>query len=141
MAKQLYSREFKLAALTRMAAGESVSELARELGVERRDLYHWRKRYRLGGAAALRSNGRPTRAEVAAMRSGEVLEPWPAAMPPRDPPHELALARERIAELERKIGQQQVDLDFFKGALRRIEASRRPSNGPGGTASSSRSRR
>jgi transposase len=141
LAKRLYSREFKLAAIKRMAGGESVSLLGRELGVARRDLYHWRNRYRLGGVAALRSEGRPTKAEVAAMHSGEVLEPWAAAMPPPDPPDELALARGRIAELERKIGQQQVDLDFFKGALRRIKASRRPNDGPGGTASSPRSRR
>jgi len=67
--------------------------------------------------------------------------PMPPPEPPPEPPDELARARERIAALERKIGQQQVDLDFFKGALRRIEASRRPSDGPGGTGSSPRSRR
>ena len=81
------------------------------------------------------------------MRRGAAPEPAvdgggrPVPMPPPEPPDELARARDRIAELERKIGQQQVDLDFFKGALRRIEASRRPSDGPGGRASSPRSRR
>jgi hypothetical protein len=43
--------------------------------------------------------------------------------------------------LQRKIGQQQVDLDFFKQALRRIEALCQPSIGPGATASSPRSKR
>jgi hypothetical protein len=62
-------------------------------------------------------------------------------MPPAEPPDELTRAGARIAELERKIGRQQVDLDFFKGALRRIEASRQASDAPGGTASSPRSRR
>jgi hypothetical protein len=57
------------------------------------------------------------------------------------PPDELARARRQIAELERKVGQQALDLDFFQQALQRIEASRRPSDGPGGTASSPRSRR
>ncbi|MFZ2871455.1 transposase [Zavarzinia sp.] len=33
-----FSREFKLAALARMEAGESVSALARELGVRRKYL-------------------------------------------------------------------------------------------------------
>lgn len=142
-----FSREFKLAALARMAAGENVSALCRELGIKRKSIYQWRERFRMGGPAALRSRGRPTKAEALAMRPGAELEPpggdqrRPAPMPPPEPPDELSRARERIAELERKVGRQQVDLDFFKGALRRIEASRRPSSGPGGTASSPRSRR
>ena len=37
---------------------------------------------------------------------------------------ELEAAQRRIAELERKVGQQAVELDFFQGALRRIKASR-----------------
>ena len=75
------------------------------------------------------------------MHLGAVAEPAVQGMPPPDPPDELELARIRIAELERKVGQQQVDLDFFTGALRRIEASRQPNDGAGGTASSPRSRR
>ena len=35
---------------------------------------------------------------------------------------DLARARARIAELERKIGKQQMDLDFFREALRLIDA-------------------
>ena len=135
-----FSREFKLAVLERMAAGEKVSALSRELGVARKCLYQWRDRYRIGGAVALRSRGRPTKAETLAM-GGVAPSPRGSGKPPPEPPDELANARRRIAELERKIGQQQVDLDFFKGALQRIEASRRPSDGPGGTGSSPRSRR
>jgi hypothetical protein len=33
---------------------------------------------------------------------------------------DLARAQRRVAELERKIGQQQVDLDFFRRALRHV---------------------
>jgi hypothetical protein len=54
---------------------------------------------------------------------------------------DLKEARRQIAELERKVGQQQLDLDFFKGALRRIETSRRTDTVPGAPASSPRSRR
>ena len=54
---------------------------------------------------------------------------------------DLKSARRQIAELERKVGQQQLDLDFFKGALRRIETSRQPDTAAGGTVSSPRSRR
>jgi len=142
-----FSREFKLAALARMAAGENVSALCRELGIKRKLIYQWRDRFRQGGPLALRSRGRPTKAEVLAMRPGGELAPpagdagAPEPMPPPEPPDELALARARIAALERKVGQQQVELDFFKGALRRIEASRRPSDGSGATGSSPRSRR
>jgi hypothetical protein len=50
-------------------------------------------------------------------------------------------ARQRVGELERKIGQQQVDLDFFREALRRIEETRRPNDGLGVKASTPPSRR
>jgi len=140
-----FSREFKLAALARMAAGENVSALARELGVRRKYLYQWRERFHLGGPVALRSRGRMTKAERLALRKGAPLEPAspgkPPPMPPAEPPGELALARERIALLEGKVAQQALDLDFFQQALQRIEASRRPNGGPGAPASSPRSRR
>ena len=138
-----FSREFKLAALARMEAGENVSALARELGVRRKYLYQWRKRFRAGGPAALRSRGRPTRAEVPAMRPGEQAPlPTPAAvMPAPAPPDELAKAERRIAELERKVGRQQVELDFFQRALRQVREARPRSGAPGGTASTRSSKR
>lgn len=148
--QRLFSREFKLAAVTRMAAGENVSALSRELGVARKCLYQWRDRVRLGGAVALRSRGRMTNSERAEMLAGsrggssgrEVISASPPGRaPPADPPGELVRARARIAELESKVAQQALDLDFFKGALRRIKASRQPSDGAGATASSPRSRR
>jgi len=141
MAKRLYSREFKLAAVRRMAAGEPVSVIARELGVGASVLHHWLGRFRKGGAVALRPIGRPTKAELAAMRSGEALEPWPAGMPPPEPPDELDLARARIAELERKVGRQELELDFFQQALRHVEEARQQSGVRGGTRSTRSSRR
>lgn len=136
-----FSREFKLSVLERMAAGENVSALSRELGIARKCLYQWRDRYRLGGAVALRSRGRMTKAEVLAMGGPTPGLPGGAAKPPPEPPGELAKARRQIAELERKVAQQALDLDFFQQALRRIEASRQPNNGNGATGSSPRSRR
>jgi transposase len=53
---------------------------------------------------------------------------------------DLAQAKRRIAELERKIGQQQVDLDFFRRALRQVQALRQP-DGPGAAPSTRSSRR
>jgi transposase len=118
--RRLFSREFKLSALQRMEDAGNVSALADELGVRRELLYDWREKFAGGGAAALKGSGRPR----------------PAAEPP-----EVADGERRIAALERKIGEQALLIDFFRGALQRIEASRRPNDGPGATASSPRSRR
>ncbi|HEY5412659.1 MAG TPA: transposase [Caulobacteraceae bacterium] len=127
-----FSREFKLRAVQRMEAGENVSALARELTVKRVILYRWRDAYRLGGVEALRLRGRPSKTEALAMA---------AARGVAGRANDLAEARWQIEQLQRKVGQQQLDLDFFKQALRRIEASRRPSDGPGETASSPTSKR
>ena len=138
-----FSREFKLAALARMEAGENVSALARELGIRRKYLYQWRERFRAGGPIALRTRGRPTLAEALAICSGEAtaLPVGSGTMPSPAPPDELARAQRRIAELERKVGQQQVELDFFQQALRQVRQARQPSGVPGGTASTRSSKR
>lgn len=124
MSGKSFSLEFKLAALGQIDDGESVARVARDFGVSRKTLYQWRDQLRQD-------------ATKAAGESPGALE----RVPRPELPAELVRARERIAELERKIGQQQVELDFFRGALRRIEASHRPSDGPGVTESSPRSRR
>jgi hypothetical protein len=49
--------------------------------------------------------------------------------------------RKRIAELERKIGQQQVELDFFRQALQQVKGARRPSEGRGAPRSTRSSKR
>jgi transposase len=122
---RVFNREFKLMVVRRLLAGEKMSVVAQETKVLRKDLYIWRDRYRAGGAEALRGCGRPRKGEaaVAAAKTGASAEGAAAVEP--------GAARQRIAELERKIGQQQVELDFFRQALRQIEATRRPSDGPG----------
>ena len=127
-----FSREFKLRAVQRIEAGENVSALARELGIKRAILYRWRDAHRLGGPEALRLRGRPSKAEASAMA---------VARSTAGKANDLAEARWQIEQLQRKVGQQQLDLDFFKQALRHFEASRRPSIGSGATASSPRSKR
>ena len=139
-----FSREYKLAALRRMLAGENVSALARELGIRRKYLYQWRERFRAGGPEALRSRGRPTKAEALAIGAhgsrSALDEPVPLVVDPA-PPDELTKAQRRIAELERKVGQQQVELDFFQQALRQVRELRQRSGGPGATASTRSSKR
>ncbi len=117
------SVEFKRAAVALMAPGVKISALARELGVCRQRLYEWREAMQLGDDQ-LRRPGRPKR---------RVAPPAQAS--------DLAGARKRVAELERRLGQQQLELDFFKQALRQVEALRRPDNGPGATASTPSSKR
>lgn len=136
-----FSREYKLAVIERMASGEPVSALSRELGVARKCLYQWRDRYRIGGAIALRSRGRMTKAEAAAVRGETGVMPQAGSSPPRAPPDALKRALARNAELERKIGQQELDLDFFQRALRHVEEAQRQSGAPGGTASTRSSKR
>ena len=122
---QRFSREFKLAALARMAEGENVSALARELGVLRKCLYQWRERFRIGGAVAVRSRGRPTRAESLALRAaGVVPSAVPAGLPAPPQLDALAKAERRIAELEQKVGRQELELDFFQHALQQVEEAR-----------------
>src|SRR5262245_8334166 len=129
-----FSREFKLEAVRRLLAGENVSALARELKVQRNDLYVWRDRFRSGGADALRGPGRPRKVEagVTAATGGV---PGARVTSPLDAAHK------RIAELERKIGQQQVELDFFRQALRQVKGARQPSEGSGVTGSTRSSKR
>jgi transposase-like protein len=125
---RVFSRAFKLRAVRRMMAGENVSALSRELRVLRKDLNYWRAHFRAGGPEALRGKGRPRKTEIV-----------PAAA--KESPGEVEKAHERIAELERKIGQQQVDLDFFRQALRRVGGARRPSAEPGAPRSTRSSKR
>jgi len=95
--KRLFSREYKLAALRRMLAGENVSALARELGVRRKYLYQWQERFRAGGPIALSSRGRPTKAEVVALQTGETAADIPeTSMPRAAPPDALTTAQRRI---------------------------------------------
>lgn len=108
-----YAAELKLAAVRRVLAGESVSAVAHELGVRRKRLYVWKDRYAELGEAGLiqRRAGRPRKPAAV----GSEAESLSAR-------GELLAARRRIAELERKVGQQELELDFFGEALRRIKA-------------------
>jgi len=133
---RVFSREFKISIVCRMLAGESVSALSRELKMTRKDLYAWRDRFQAGGPDALRGRGRPRKAEAA----GSVASA-DATAPVGTPAPELEAARKRIAELECKVGQQQMDLDFFQRALLHVGAPRQPGTKLGVTGSTKSSKR
>ena len=125
--RRQFSRAFKLMALARMEEAGNVEALALELGIRRELLYVWRRKFLAGGAEALRNSGRPRPAPepgCVAASAGRTLP-----------------AERRIAELERRLGQKELEVDFLEGALRRIEASAQPKGGPGATPSSPRSGR
>ncbi len=108
-----YGPEFKLAAVQRLLAGERPRTVAGELKIPEGLLYDWRAAYRKQGAAGLRMLGRPKRSPAGQPRSATNF---------RD---------ERIAELERKIGRQQLVIDFLQAALRRVEGESAPTSSVG----------
>jgi len=120
------TQRFKQSVVERMATTESIQGLADELGVGSKLLYNWRDSLRIGGEEGLRRVGRPSRTIPA--------EPE-AAVAPIDLGDQAAAGR-RIEELERKIGQQQLELDFFRAALRHVRDQPPRKGGPGGTTSS-----
>src|ERR1700685_2226503 len=63
--------ELKLAAVRRVAAGESVRAVAQELGIRRKRLYVWKDRYaELGEAGLRRQRGGRPRKEASEAGSG-----------------------------------------------------------------------
>jgi transposase-like protein len=118
-----FTVEFKVEAVQRMLGGENVKALSRILDVPRSQLYRWLDVYREQGTERLWGPGRrPTLAEP--------LQTTPAEA-----------AAKRIAELERKVGQQTLEVDFLTRAFKRVKALRQPSTRLGGTASTERSGR
>jgi transposase len=116
--RRIRTSEFKEAAVRRMLSGEPVSRLSRELQVKRSLLYRWRDAYRSEGPAGLRPMGRPG---------------W-------KPETKAQQLEDRIADLQRKIGQQTMVIDFLRKAFKRVEESRRRSTSDGVTASMERSK-
>jgi transposase-like protein len=120
------SAEVKRRAVARLAAGEAAADVAADLKVHRQRLYDWQEQVRQGGLEALRGPGRPRKGSF----DGPPLKS--AIL------NEGAAARQRIAELERKVGEQQADLDFFRQALRHVKA-RQQAAGVSGKPRSSKS--
>jgi transposase len=102
----------------------SVTLLAGELGIDREVLYVWRRKYRSGGAGALSTLGRSS--NLSRLTEAPSTEPSPDG---------IEAKQRRIEELEWKIGQQQLELDFFCAALRHVGEPRRTNGAAGETPS------
>ena len=111
MKRKRYSRKFQRMAVERMRTCESVDELARELGVRPRCLYKWRAKL-------------------------EALEPGEEAARPST--HAAAYRKENL-RLKRLLAEKTLEVDFFRGALQKVEARRQKSGETGETGSSRRS--
>lgn len=94
LSRRIYTQEFKLAAVRRLEQGVSVAEVARALEVNPNVLHRWRREFRQGPGNVFPGRGK---------------QRW---------------AEGRIAELERKVGQQTLEIDFLKACLQRIEEKR-----------------
>ena len=94
LSRRTFTKEFKLVAVRRLEAGVSMAEVARGLEVSPSVLQRWRHEFRQAPGNAFPGNGQRRWSEG------------------------------RVAELERKIGQQAVEIDFLKGCLQRIEEQR-----------------
>jgi len=126
MSSRTFTPEFRVEVARRIEQGESVSKLYYELGIKRSVLYRWRDAYRKEGPAGLaRRPGRPPGV------------PNPATPKPGVSAEEAL--RQEVAALERKVGQQAVQLDFFKRAFRRVKESSQANAHAGATASTRRS--
>ena len=108
-----YDEGFRLTALERMKACEDVTALALELGISRGQLYRFQRE-----ALGIKPEPKP--------------EAWL-----KEKADERQ--RRRIADLERLVARQAQDLDFFKGALLRIEENRRKQGKHSGKPSTSKS--
>ena len=94
LSRRQFSQEFKLAAIRRLEQGVSIAEVARALEVNPNVLHRWRREFRQGPGNVFPGNGKRRWSEG------------------------------QIAELQRKIGQQTIEIDFLRGCLQRIEEQR-----------------
>jgi transposase-like protein len=90
-----FTKEFKEAAIRRLELGASVGEVARACEVNPNVLHRWRRELRKHGAQAFSGNGK-SRAE-----------------------------ENRVADLERKVGRQAMEIDFLRRCLQHVEEQRK----------------
>lgn len=115
-----YSPAFKRSAVDRLVAGERATDLARELLIRRKFLYAWRDQ---GWGTA---------------GPGVKLPPKPSPEALEERKREAL--KKKVAALERVIGQQAAELDFFAAALRNITALSHKSGSRTGAGSTKRSK-
>lgn len=94
LSRRKFTKEMKLAAIQQLERGSSAAEVARAFEINPNLLHRWRKEFRHGPGNVFPGVGRRR---------------WDEA---------------KVAQLERKVGQQAVEIDFLKGCLQQIEEQR-----------------
>ena len=94
LSRRKFTKEMKLAAVRQLETGSSAAEVARAFKINPSLLHRWRKEFRHGPGNAFPGVGKRRWDET------------------------------KVAQLERKVGQQAVEIDFLKGCLQQIEETR-----------------
>ena len=102
--KRRYSKDFRRAAVERLRDCDAIVGLAKELGVSRRQLYRWR----------------------------DDLDPEEQVVGgPPSPNSRTSTLRREVNHLKRVLAEKTLEVDFFKGALQKVEARRQQSSSSG----------
>src|ERR1700682_3263579 len=91
LSRRTFTKEFREEAVRRLELGASVAEVARACEVNPNVLHRWRRELRDYGAKAFSGNGQ---------RRGE---------------------EQQVAEVERKVGRQALEIDFLPRCLQHVE--------------------
>ena len=94
LSRRKFTGEMKLAAVRQLETGSSAAEVARAFEINPSLLQRWRKEFRHGPGNAFPGAGKRRWDET------------------------------KVAQLERKVGQQALEIDFLKGCLQQIEEQR-----------------
>ena len=94
LSRRKFTRELKLRVVQQLETGSTAAEVARAFEIHPNLLHRWRKEFRHGPGNAFPGPGKRR---------------WEES---------------RVAQLERKVGQQTLEIDFLKGCLERIEEQR-----------------
>ena len=109
LSRRRFTQEFKLAAVERLDQGASAAEVSGAFEINPNLLHRWRRELRQGPGNAFPGEGKCRWEET------------------------------RTAELERKVGQQTMEIDFLKQCLQRIEQQRKLQASAGKPLSANRS--
>jgi len=95
LSRRKFTKEFKEEAVRRLDLGASLAEVARACAVNTNVLHRWRREWRDYGARAFAGNG------------------------------QRRLEENRLAELERRVGRQALEIDFLRRCLQHVEEQRK----------------